>query len=79
MKRLLALFAIMLSLAMALAPAALAAEPVSAADMAQVCYPTAVTRSEDGTEITSSMTWAPRRIPPASPAPISSRTASTIP
>ena len=29
----------------------LVTQPVSAADMAQVCYPTAVTRSEDGTEI----------------------------
>lgn len=47
MKRLPAIFASMLILTMALAPSAFAAE----ASPAQVCYPTAITRSEDGREI----------------------------
>ena len=57
----------MLSLAMALAPAAFAAEPVSAADMAQVCYPTAVTRSEDGTEIRKFYDLGPQEDPAGIP------------
>ena len=48
MKRLTAVCAMALVLTMALTPAAYAAEW---ADPAQVCYPTSVTRSEDGTEI----------------------------
>jgi len=48
MKRLPAICALTLALTMALAPSAQAAEW---ADPAQVCYPTSITRSEDGTEI----------------------------
>ena len=48
MKRLTTVCALALALTMALAPAAYAAEW---ADPAQVCYPTSVTRNEDGTEI----------------------------
>ena len=47
MKRNLILWAAVLCLTMALSPAALAAEP----SQAEVCYPTAVTQSEDGTEL----------------------------
>ena len=48
MKKLTAVCALALALTMALAPAAYAAEW---ADPAQVCYPSSVTQSEDGTEI----------------------------
>ena len=48
MKRAMTLCAAVLCLSMALAPAALAAE---AQEARVVCYPTAVTRSEDGTEL----------------------------
>ena len=48
MKRLTTVCALALALTMALAPAAHAAEWT---DPAQVCYPTSVTRNEDGTEI----------------------------
>lgn len=51
MKRLPAIFATALLLTMTLAPSAFAAEVMTSAETAQVCYPTAVTRSEDGTEI----------------------------
>lgn len=51
MKRLPAIFATALVLTMTLAPSAFAAEVMTSAETAQVCYPTAVTRSEDGTEI----------------------------
>ena len=47
MKRKIALLAVVLCLTMALSPAVLAAEPTQA----EVCYPTAVTQSEDGTEL----------------------------
>ena len=47
MKRKIVLWAAVLCLTMALSPAVLAAEPTQA----EVCYPTAVTQSEDGTEL----------------------------
>ena len=47
MKRKISLLAAVLCLTMALSPAVLAAEPTQA----EVCYPTAVTQSEDGTEL----------------------------
>ena len=47
MKRKIALLAAVLCLTMALSPAVLAAEPTQA----EVCYPTAVTQSEDGAEL----------------------------
>ena len=54
MKRKLALCAAVLCLTMALAPSALAAESVVVTPVPntpEVCYPTSVSRSEDGTEI----------------------------
>ena len=47
MKRKIALLAAVLCLTMALSPAVLAAEPTQA----ELCYPTAVTQSEDGAEL----------------------------
>ena len=49
MKRMIALCAAALCLTMALAPAVMAADP--AASQPEVCYPSAITRSEDGTEL----------------------------
>ena len=51
MKRALSLSILALTLATMLCPAALAAEPMGAGASAQVCYPTSITRSEDGTEL----------------------------
>ena len=67
MKRVPLLCVLALALTMALAPSAFAAEPVSAADMAQVCYPTAVTRSEDGTEIRKFYDLGPQEDPAGIP------------
>ena len=49
MKRTIALCAAALCLTMALAPAAMAADP--ATSQPEICYPSAITRSEDGTEL----------------------------
>ena len=49
MKRMIAICAAALCLTMALAPAAMAADP--AASQPEVCYPSAITRSEDGSEL----------------------------
>ena len=51
MKRTILRCAAGLLMAAALLPTALAAEPFPEAPEVQVCYPTSVTRSEDGTEI----------------------------
>ena len=54
MKRKLALCAAVLCLTMALSPSAFAAESVVISQSSappEVCYPTSVSRSEDGTEI----------------------------
>ena len=67
MKRVPLLCVLALALTMALAPSAFAAETVSAADMAQVCYPTAVTRSEDGTEIRKFYDLGPQEDPAGIP------------
>ena len=67
MKRVPLLCVLALALTMALAPSAFAAEPVSAAGMAQVCYPTAVTRSEDGTEIRKFYDLGPQEDPAGIP------------
>ena len=61
-----------LALSMCLAPAVLAADP-SEPTQPSPCYPTTVTRSEDGT------TWGRRMTPAASPGPILNRTATTTP
>lgn len=79
MKRVMTLCVLVLTLTMALCPAALAADLGSAATAAQVCYPTFISRSEDGTELKKSMTWGRRMTPQGFPALILSRTASTIP
>ena len=49
--RILSIALLALTLTMALCPAALAADLGSAATTAQVCYPTSINRSEDGTEL----------------------------
>ena len=51
MKRIPALCALAMVLTMALAPSALAVEAAATTEPPKVCYPTAVTRSEDGSEI----------------------------
>ena len=51
MKRVMTLCVLVLTLTMALCSAALAADLGSAATAAQVCYPTSISRSEDGTEL----------------------------
>ena len=82
MKRKLALCAAVLCLTMALAPSALAAESVVVTPVPntpEVCYPTSVSRSEDGTEIRKYYDLSRRTIPPVSPAPTSSRMGTAIP
>ena len=64
MKRALALCAAALCLSMVLAPAALAAETPEART---VCYPTAVTRSEDGTELRKLYDLGPEEDPAGIP------------
>ena len=51
MKRLPALCALTLMLTMALTPSAFAAESGTADSAVKVCYPTAISRNEDGTEL----------------------------
>ena len=67
MKRKLALCAAALCLIMALAPSALAAEMPLASDTPQVCYPTSVSRSEDGTEIRKYYDLSPEEDPAGIP------------
>lgn len=55
MKRMLSLCAAALCLTLALTPAALAADFEPAVPDAKVCYPTAIVRSDDGTELKKSM------------------------
>ena len=50
MKRTILRCAAGLLIAAALLPTALAAEPFPAVTEVQVCYPTSITRSEDGTD-----------------------------
>ena len=77
-KRVLTLCVLALTLTMVLCPAALAADLGSAAAAAQVCYPTSISRSEDGTELKRSTTWGRRMTRRGSPALILSRMGSTI-
>ena len=51
MKKRIILCAAVLGLTAVLTPSALAAEPMGALETARACYPTSVTRSEDGTEL----------------------------
>ena len=49
------------------APTALAAEPFPAVTEVQVCYPTSITRSEDGTEIRKVYDLSPEQDPAGIP------------
>ena len=51
MKRMLSLCAAALCLTLALTPTALAADFEPAVPNAKVCYPTAIVRNDDGTEL----------------------------
>lgn len=75
MRRAMMLCAAMLCLTMTLAPTALAA----GTDEVEVCYPTAITQSEDGTEMRKLYDLGPEDDPTASPGPISNRMVSTTP
>lgn len=55
MKQMLSLCAAALCLTLTLTPTALAADFEPAAPNAKVCYPTAIVRGEDGTELKKSM------------------------
>ena len=79
MKRTILRCAAGLLIAAALLPTALAAEPFPAVTEVQVCYPTSITRSEDGTEIRKVYDLSPEQDLPVSPGRTSSRTASTTP
>ena len=70
MRRKLALCAAVLCLTMALAPSAFAAEPVVITQTPaapEVCYPTSVSRSEDGTEIRKYYDLSPEENPAGIP------------
>ena len=63
MKRTILRCAAGLLVAAALLPTALAAEPFPEEPEVQVCYPTSVTRSEDGTEIRKVYDLSPEQNP----------------
>ena len=70
MKRKLALCAAVLCLTMALSPSAFAAESVVISQLSappEVCYPTSVSRSEDGTEIRKYYDLGPEEDPAGIP------------
>ena len=67
MKRTILRCAAGLLMAAALLPTALAAEPFPEAPEVQVCYPTSVTRSEDGTEIRKVYDLSPEQDPAGIP------------
>ncbi len=67
MKRTILRCAAGLLIAAALLPTALAAEPFPAVTEVQVCYPTSVTRSEDGTEIRKVYDLSPEQDPAGIP------------
>lgn len=73
--RILAAVALMLT---TLVPAAFAAGPGEPTQTALVCYPTAVTRSEDGSEVKKMYDLSPTDDPAGIPRQISSRTVTTI-
>jgi len=72
MRRAMMLCAAVLCLTMTLAPTALAA----GTNEVEICYPTAITQSEDGTELRK--LYDRRTIPRASPGLTLSRMVSTI-
>ena len=67
MKRTILRCAAGLLVAAALLPTALAAEPFPEMPEVQVCYPTSVTRSEDGTEIRKVYDLSPEQDPAGIP------------
>ena len=67
MKRTILRCAAGLLMAVALLPTALAAEPFPAVPEVQVCYPTSITRSEDGTEIRKVYDLSPEQDPAGIP------------
>ena len=67
MKRTILRCAAGLLIAAALLPTALAAEPFPAVTEVQVCYPTSITRSEDGTEIRKVYDLSPEQDPAGIP------------
>ena len=67
MKRTILRCAAGLLIAAALLPTALAAEPFPAVTEVQVCYPTSVTRSEDGAEIRKVYDLSPEQDPAGIP------------
>lgn len=67
MKRILPLCLLTLSLVWTLCPAALAIEPMGAAVTAQVCYPTSISRSEDGTQLKKIYDLGPEEDPAGIP------------
>ena len=79
MKRVMTLCVLVLTLTMALWPAALAADLGSAATAAQVCYPASISRSEDGTELKKIYDLGPEDDPGGIPRSTLNRTATTTP
>lgn len=67
MKRILPLCLLTLSLVWTLCPAALAIEPMGASVTAQVCYPTSISRSEDGTQLKKIYDLGPEEDPAGIP------------
>ena len=67
MKRLPALCALTLMLTMALTPSAFAAESGTADSAVKVCYPTAISRNEDGTELRKMYDLSPEDDPAGIP------------
>ena len=72
MKRFLSMTVLALLLVTVMVPSAFAA------DSASVCYPTSVSRNEDGTEVRKIYDLAPEDDPAGIPVPTLSRTVTTI-
>ena len=67
MRRILPLCLLTLSLVWTLCPAALAIEPMGASVTAQVCYPTSISRSEDGAQLKKIYALGPEEDPAGIP------------
>ena len=67
MRRILPLCLLTLSLVWTLCPAALAIEPMGASVTAQVCYPTSISRSEDGAQLKKIYDLGPEEDPAGIP------------
>ena len=79
MKKILIPIVMALCLTTVFSPAAMAAEQAGAAATVRVCYPTSITRSEDGTELRKNYDLGPEDDPAGIPALILSRMVFTIP